>query len=273
MAQTVAGLSAESAVAALEENLWDMWAVFGRGDGCTLIDTPELLRFETPIARVPYNSVLRFRAIDRIEETIDEVLGRYFTRQVPLVWLVHPTSAPTDIDTRLEARGLVEAEVCPGMIAALAELPAPDPFPATVQVEQLGPAGREDFFELVAWRYSLPPEAASVLLSIMENRGFGEPGCPTKAWAARVEGKIVSKVVIHLGAGVAGLYGVATRSEARGLGLARNLTVLAFAEARRLGYEIGVLHSTPIAVSLYRSLGFSHVADFRLFSTPNTLHL
>lgn len=270
MGGTVVGVDA---VAALEGNLWDMWAVFGMGDGCVLVDTHEVLRFETPIPYVPYNSVMRFRAGDPADHLIDEVLGAYAARHVPVVWVVHPTATPTDLDARLEARGLVEAEVCPGMVAPLDEVPPPDPFPEGVVVEELGPSARADFAELVAWRYSLPDDASPVLLSIMAARHFGEPECPTKAWVARVDGRIVSKVAVHLAAGVAGLYGVATRAEARGLGLARNLTALAFSRARRLGYATGVLHSTPMAVGLYKGLGFQHVADFRLYSTPDALHL
>ena len=263
----------QSAIAQLEENLWDMWSAFGRGDGCRLVDRPELLLFETPIPHIPYNSVMRFRAQDAVDETIDEILASFAARNVPLMWVVHPTSLPRDIDARLEARGLVEAEVCPGMVAPLEDVPPPGPFPGGIEVDQLGPAARDEFLDLVAWRYALPAVAAAPILSIMEARGFGLPGCPTMSWVARVDGRIVSKVVLHLAAGAAGLYGVATRAEARGLGLARNLTALAFDHARTLGCPVGVLHSTPMAVSLYRSLGFRHVADFRLYSTPNTLHL
>lgn len=263
----------EVAVTGLEENLWDMWAAFGRGEGCILVDTPQVLRFETPIVHAPYNAVMRSRLVGDVDAQIDEVIAAYAARGVPLMWVLHPTAAPSDLDARLEASGLVESDVCPGMVAPIERLPAPEPPPRGVQIEQLGPAARGDFVELVAWRYSLPDEATGPLLSIMAARGFGEPDCPTKAWVARIDGRVMSKVVLHLAAGVAGLYGVATRAEARGLGLARSLTTIAFDEARRLGYETAVLHSTPMAVGLYAGLGFRHVADFRLFATPGTLHI
>jgi GNAT superfamily N-acetyltransferase len=263
----------EALVVRLEQNLWDMWSLFGRGEGCTLVDTPAMMRFETPIPFVPYNSVMRFRVDERVDETIDEVLDAYAERAVPLMWVVHPRSQPADLDARLERRGLVEAEVCPGMIAELSAVPKPDSFPDGVHVEQLVSSNRAEFVELVAWRYSLPPDATAPLLSIMEAGGVGRAHCATQAWFARVDGTVVSKVVLHLAAGVAGLYGVATRPEARGLGLARNLTALALDQARHLGYRIGVLHSSPMAVGLYARLGFRPIADFRLYSTPDTLHL
>ena len=76
-----------------------------------------------------------------------------------------------------------------------------------------------------------------------------------------------------LGAGVAGIYGVATKPEARGLGLARILTLQALREARLGGYDRGVLHSTPMARSLYEKIGFRTYSRFRIFAPPQTFHL
>lgn len=107
----------------------------------------------------------------------------------------------------------------------------------------------------------------------MSNARFGEPGSPTRGWVARRDGIVASKVTLHIDAGVAGIYGVATRTEARGLGLARLLTIRALEAALATGAEIAVLHSTPMAVGLYRALGFEKVTELSLYSTPDTLHL
>ena len=269
----MAGPSHAEDVRALEENLWDMWSAFGRGEGCALVDTPALMRFETPLPYVPYNSVMRCRLGADADDVIAEVLARSAERQVPLMWVVHPTAQPGDLEDRLRAHGLVEAEVCPGRVAPLSAIAEPGPLPPGVTMDRLGPDAREEFAQLVAWRYDLPAEACETLLSIMRRRGFGEPACPTQGWVARLDGRIVAKVVLHVAAGVAGLYGVATRAEARGLGLAKTLTAAAFAHARQLGLTTGILHATPMATPLYASLGFRHVADFRLYGVPGTLHL
>jgi len=268
-----AGLTTGEATTLLEANLWSMWANFGRGERCRLIDEPDVMRFETPLAYVPYNTIVRFRVEDRVDEVLDSILDAYRARGVPLVWIVHPTAGPADLGSRLGARGLVEAEVVPGMVASLDGIPPAGPIPAGIEVTEVGPGDECPFIELVAWRYSLPPEAATTLRSIMTAARFGEPGSSTRGWVARRDGVVLSKVVLHLGGGVAGIYGVATKPEARGLGLARLLTIAALEEARASGSEIAVLHSTPMAVSLYQGLGFEAAADFRLYSTPGTLHL
>ncbi|HUP75797.1 MAG TPA: GNAT family N-acetyltransferase [Acidimicrobiales bacterium] len=263
----------DEAIAAVEGNLWSMWSAFGRGEGCRLVDEPGLLRFETPLGHTPYNSVMRFRCNDRVDEMIDSVMGSYEQREVPVMWVVHPTTQPADIHERLVARGLVEAEIVPGMVARLGDIPSEDPAPAEVEIAPVTPQERDSFLELTAWRYSLPTGAAPTLRSILETARFGEPGAATLGWVARLDGAVVSKVVLHMNAGVAGIYGVATKPEARGLGLARTLTLCALHAARRSGVEIAVLHSTPMARRLYEGIGFRTVADLVLYSTPDSLHL
>lgn len=269
------GEARDTAIAATEDNLWSMWRQFGQGEGCRLIDTPEVLRFETPIRYVPYNSVLRFTADgSNVDALIDDTLAAYPPDERPLVWMVHPSTRPADIGTLLERRGLVEAEVIPGMFAEIDTLPRPDAdAPEGIVIEELGPDATEPFVQLVAWRYSLPPEAMPALQSIMTANRFGYPDAPTRAWVARRGDTIVSKAVLHLSDNVAGIHGVATRPEGRGLGLARSLTLHALDAARRTGRRHAVLHSTAMAFSLYQTLGFRAVCDFRLYSTPGTLHL
>ena len=87
------------------------------------------------------------------------------------------------------------------------------------------------------------------------------------------DGVALCKVILHLAAGAAGLYGVATRPEARGSGLARHLTLHAFRAAREQGYQQGVLHASAMATSLYQRLGFRTVAPFRFFAPPQVFHL
>lgn len=257
----------------VEENLWSMWAQFGRGEGCVLVDEPDLLRFETPLAKIPYNSVFRFRGTDDVDGQVDDIVTGYEQRGVPMMWVVHPTAQPADLPTKLKARGLEDAETVLGMARALDDLPPNDTLADGVTIDEVTMSDCDDFIDLVSWRYDLEPMDAPALHSVMAAARFGEPGTASRGLIARREGQSLSKIVVHFGAGVAGIYGVATRSEARGLGLARHLTVRALEIARDGGADLCVLHSTPMAVSLYSGVGFEPVADLVLYSTPGTLHL
>jgi hypothetical protein len=51
------------------------------------------------------------------------------------------------------------------------------------------------------------------------------------------------------------------------------MTIEALHAARAAGYRLAVLHSTPMARSLYERIGFRARATFRVFAPPRALHL
>jgi GNAT superfamily N-acetyltransferase len=261
-------------IRALELNLVDLWSRFGRGDGCELHETETATWFDTPIRSLPYNCVLRFVAAGDADAQIDAIFDHYRKRGVPFAWIVHPSAQPADLADRLKSRGFEEADVVPGMSMDLADLPdesAPPPGVTIREVET--PSELAAFFDLIAWRWNVAPESVETLHAVSKAFLAGAPGGPIRAWIATANGETVSKVILNLAAGVAGIYGVATRPEARGLGLARALTLRALHEARKSGYRHGVLHSTAMARGIYEKIGFRAHADFRIFAPPASFHL
>jgi GNAT superfamily N-acetyltransferase len=192
---------------------------------------------------------------------------------VPFFWLVHPSSFPNDLAERLKKRGLKEEDVVSGMVANLADLAEPTPVPAGFEIREVDDEIAASYvYELIAWRWHVPPEAQPHLRAINEVMQVGMPSALVRCWLAWHEGVPVAKAVLRIAAGAAGLYGVATKPEARGRGLARALTLEAFRAAREVGERLGVLHSTPMAKSLYSKIGFKDVAPFRIFASQ-PLHL
>jgi GNAT superfamily N-acetyltransferase len=90
--------------------MWDYEPDF-MPEGMEIVDRQDLLMWKRP--RWPFAqrswsnriSYVRTRS-DRIERTIDEVLG--FFGPVAFTWVVGPTSSPGDIAARLVTRGLVD---------------------------------------------------------------------------------------------------------------------------------------------------------------------
>ncbi len=261
-------------VQGLERNLWDMWCRFGRGEGCVLHEEGDAIWFDTPIPTLPYNAVLRFASEDDADGRIDALFEHYGKRGMPFMWIVHPSAQPQDLGERLRARGMEETEVCPGMSMALADLPEREDAPAGFEIREVAEeSDMSEVLELVAWRWRVPPEVTPLLAPVTRAFEVGAPGGAIRGWIAEQHGAPVAKAVLCLGAGVAGIYGVATKPEARGQGLARVLTLRALREARESGYERGVLHSTPMARRLYEKIGFRTYAPFRVFAPPQTLEM
>jgi ribosomal protein S18 acetylase RimI-like enzyme len=189
------------------------------------------------------------------------------------MWVVHPTAQPADLGERLLARGLKEDEIVTGMVADLEHLPEPSPVPAGIEVHEADDATDvRHVFELISWRWQIPPEAKDHHRALNQAFKVGRPDARVRCWLACREGVPVSKVVLNCAAGAAGIHGVATKPEARKMGLAGLLTIRALQAARQDGYRMAVLHSAPMAVSLYAKLGFEVAADFRVFAS-GALHL
>ena len=261
------GFSIEEVIHEIELNLWETWSNFGRGPGCTLHDESDALWFETPIPVLPYNTVLKFQVERDVDSRIDSMINRYTERNVPLLWIVHPSSLPHDLPERLQQRGVQEIEIAPCMARTLDELPEAPPLPAGVEIrEAIEDNDLMELYGLAAWRWGVPEEFRPQLGKMIAKFEIGERTSKTRFWLAWKDGVPISKIGLYKGSGSAGIYGVATKPEARGLGIASLLMNVAMRAAKDMGYQLAVLDSSPLAEKLYKRLGFVTVAPLRLYS-------
>ena len=86
---------------------------------------------------------------------------------------------------------------------------------------------------------------------------------PRRAWhfAATLDGVPLGCATVFLGAGVAGLYHVATVPSARGQGIGKAVTLAALEHARDLGYRAAILHASKEGEPIYRQIGFQEVCQ------------
>lgn len=254
-------------IAVLEDNYFDMYRLMGEPQGCVIRDTPAYLSVATPLSVAPFNAVLRFHGGERdvAERDLDEALGVFQGLNVPPVFVVHPTASPSDIRSRLSSRGFAQAENTSGMIKHLERDETVGPnLPPGIEIVN----GNElEWIDLVSWRYGIPKDSAGYLAQLYE-LGVAQGD---RFWVARQNGVAVSKAELHVHGGVAGIYGVVTLDASRGMHLAAAVTLAAMTHAFELGVRTVVLHSTPMAASLYRRLGFSPVADFEVWAEPDSL--
>ena len=263
----IPGYSKEELIHQVELNLWETWANFGRGPGCTLHDEGDALWFETPIPTMPYNTVLRFQVEQDIDQRIGSLVKGYADRNVTQLWIVHPSALPTDLPQRLVGYRLQEIEIAPCMARRLEDLSEAPPLPPGVEIrEAIEESDLIELYGLAAWRWGVPDEYRLQLRKMIEKFGIGERSSNTRMWLALKDGIPISKIGLYNGSGSAGIYGVATKPEARGLGIASILMNVAMSAAKEMGHKLAVLDSSPLAEKLYQRLGFITVAPLRLYS-------
>ncbi|MGI9644680.1 MAG: GNAT family N-acetyltransferase [Ilumatobacteraceae bacterium] len=258
------------AIAALETNIWSMMAQFGRVDPGRLIETPTRLVLETDVSRPPYNTVLRFydEGDRSIDAQVHELVARFDRRDCTPAWLLHPTT-PSGVRESLDAHGWVCAEAVPGMIHTLDDLvPLPDAR-SDIEVVEAGVGHGAAWLDLVSTRYGLDESDSPYLRQVFDR----VIGTGVRVWIASHDGVPVSKVGVHGSGDVAGIYGVATTEQGRGKGLGSLLTNVALQATAAAGFSASVLHSTPMAHSMYQRLGYRDVATFEIWARPNEVHL
>lgn len=196
--ENIAGFPIDEVVHQVELNLWETWSNFGRGPGCSLHDEGDVLWFETPIPVLPYNTVLKFQVENNIDKRVDALVNRFKERNVPQLWIVHPSYRPKDLPERLEKRGLQEIEIAPCMGRGLENLPDMLPLPDGVEIrEAVGEQDLMELYGLAAWRWGVPEEFRPQL-SQMSRNSRSANALPTRAfgWHGRTVSRFPRSVCI-----------------------------------------------------------------------------
>lgn len=205
-----------------------------------------------------FNSVLKARLDGGADACIEARLRACGDRCVPLLWWTGPSTTPSDLGERLQQRGFF-LEPAQGMAASLTAFALEAPAADGVTI-----AAVEDASTLRTWTrvlchaFGAPPQFGEAFGELASSIGLG-PASPFRHFLARVKGEPAATCSVFLGAGVAGIYDVATIPERRRRGLGAAVTRAAMVEALARGYRMAILHSSAVGVGVYRSLGFEHV--------------
>lgn len=258
MAAVLTDIASPRVVDAIAENVAELWRrTFGAWPRARLDDESDALRSVTGIPHEFFNAVHLARLDERhADARIAELLDDYRRRRVPGTWWVGPTSAPADLTRLLAEHGLRGGGDMPGMAADIRALPESTPVPVEFTVERVAGHGqlREMAVPLGAG-FEFSDQTMPSLLELFSAGGYGEDA-PLAHFLGRLDGRPVACSSLHLGAGVAGVYNVATVPEAQRLGIGTAMTLAPIAHARALGYRVTILHASRYGYPIYLRLGF-----------------
>jgi ribosomal protein S18 acetylase RimI-like enzyme len=244
-------------VKGIEENLYEYVKLYGVLDDAELYDAADMLRLRTPSVPNPFfNSILRARLpLLDIDAQLDAILAPYFEALLPVMWWVGSTTQPEDLGQRLRSRGFY-LEQMPGMAVHLAKLPAQTQTPPSFYMERVqNEALLRVWIKVNATPYDFLDYINDAFFTCYCQQGFDDRAA-LRHYVGWLDDTPVACSTLFLGAGVAGIYSVATLPEARRQGIGSAMTLYPLLEAQAEGFQIGVLSATRMGVSIYEKMGF-----------------
>ncbi|MCE5265407.1 MAG: GNAT family N-acetyltransferase [Deltaproteobacteria bacterium] len=259
-------------VEAIEANLLAYFPEFRHLPNAEVHLGPDIFWALTDVPYPLYNSILDARIESgRTDTAIESAIIRGRSRKVPLLWWVGPRTRPADLGKSLEAHGFVPAGSAPGMAADLGALDETTTAPADLTIIEVRDADSlARWCALASVCFELPDFAAAAWCHWYESVGVQEKS-PLTHYLGWQKGEPVAMGSMMLGAGVAGIYNVATLPSARRQGIGSAMTLTPLLAARAMGYRVGVLQSSEMGVGVYRNLGFREYCrlDHYLWSDEN----
>ena len=254
MNEIMRDMSTASLVKAIEENIFSYLPYNHQWPRATAYEDSVIFWAMTDVPHPLFNCIARAQLpSEKVEKTISDLISEAKKRNVPLMWWTGPATQPVDLTEYLEKSGFVCVSQVPGMALDLEYLRNDLPKPAGLATYRV-----EDKESLKQWCQVLGTCFEMSDFEIEANYDFMHyiDLDKTRPYLGMVKKQPVATSLLHLGAGVAGIYCVATIPEARRRGIGAWMTYLPLCEAQKIGYSVGIIHSTEMGLGVYRSLGF-----------------
>jgi ribosomal protein S18 acetylase RimI-like enzyme len=250
-------LSDNSAIEEIEQGLVDGYKAWNAWDEIEVHESPEMTWTISDVPYPMFNAVLRTRlAPKEADSMIDDVMAQALRGLIPMAWYVLPSSQPSDLEKRLEARGFTLMSRATGMTADLQHLKLDVPGPGGLTIEAVkNEEELKDWCSVMAQAFDMPDFATDAMLRSYRAVGFGQDK-PCLHYLARLEGLPVGTSSLFLGGSAATLANVASLADFRRQGIGSAVTFAPLTEARMRGYSLGTLAAYDIGKGVYQRLGF-----------------
>ncbi len=254
MTDILTELSPGALVEAIRANFYSFNRQFRRSPCAETIDTAEIYRWQTAVRHDWFNGVWSLRPPDDTTAALAREQVAYFEPRAPsgFTWWWAPELDGSGYSRHLVPLGFRFDQSTPGMAIDLAVLRHDPPADLEIQVVETHQAFRI-WTSTFLHGFVQTETGATRYGGLLESLGLE---LPYRYFLGLWRGEPVATASLYLGAGVAGLYNVATVEAARGRGYGTALTTAALSAARDLGYRAGILQATEMGYPVYARLGF-----------------
>ncbi|MEE9378340.1 MAG: GNAT family N-acetyltransferase [Candidatus Lokiarchaeia archaeon] len=230
-------------------------------------ESDKLFKFKTQIPFYFVNGVLNANIPQKkAEETVDKIISSFEKKKLPFCWCIGPSSKPNNLRELLIKNKPTFVQEIPGMCYRLNNL-----FQEEKLLQNLEIIKVRDLETLKVWNnvlltgFEMPKHLILNLFNDIFSTLFLRDDSSAGAFLAYYKQKPVASSYVLYEFGVAGIYCVATLKEARGKGIGSALTIAPLYDAKKLGYDFAILHSTKMGLNMYKRLGFKEYLKLERF--------
>ena len=204
-----------------------------------------------------------------IIDEIEQVKAFFVGRNVPWYWWVGPNHYPPDLPSILRGCGMASEH--PGLPTMTASLPLLDFEKGCPDIKVWLAESHFDLKSASKIRHTafrFPEGVGTDYFEAMADDWLA--GNPARLYLASVNaGPPAAIGALIMGAGIPGVYVMATLPEWRRQGLGRAILTRILIEAGKNGHDLIVLTASRIGYLLYQQFGFEHIFDYQIYHWEN----
>lgn len=267
MKKVIKSLDSPCLKRALDNNNISFWSSFGRYREGIINPDPDFFWIIAGIPLYSYNGVMRSRlSPEKFHENYNLLLKRFGDGKLPLIWWVSPDTQPPGTSLYLSREGWKDEGFFPAMAAELGNNDEGISIPHRFSIKQAtSPEDRKLWIELMSRAMGFSEKVITKAVrvdTLLEETVVKKQ----KRFIGFLGAKPVGTSLMLPDSGVAGIFGVATLPEARGLGIGKAMTRWAMLEGKKSGFQAATLVATPMGEPVYQKLGFQKIFSFHCFS-------
>jgi len=247
-------------VEAIESNLFGYLEAFGRISQGQLYQTPELNWTHTGSALL--NRAFAAKFDQGSSAQIDQIIEHYRSIESPVTWMTGPSTTPEHLSDQLIEKGFKHVSDWPGMALPIDQLKSFD-LPQGFSSQPISDSNFDAWIQIARPCFGIPESSQEVFNGIFRELLLGSAP-PFLGYLASVNGQPVCTALASLQTDVAGIYWVATPTEAQRKGYATAMTVQVL-EKLNSQIKLAVLHATPAGRKVYERMGFQTHCNIGLY--------
>jgi GNAT superfamily N-acetyltransferase len=203
---------------------------------------------------------------NEIEEEI-ETIKKFFTdQQVPWYWWMNISPSPKNIGEILKKHGIVyDDRTLPAMAAPLSKMNDLPGYPEHIRIWEAGSlADLQAASNMRRKAFRFPEGEATTYFEDMASDWLENPDVKLFL-AGKTHSEPVSIGAVIMGAGIPGIYIMATLPEHHRKGYGKAILTRLMNEASRGGHQLIALTASRAGYGLYSQFGFQHIFDFDFY--------